>query len=322
MEGMVKVNFWQGKKVLITGHTGFKGSWLSLMLHDLGANVTGYALAPNTEPSMFVEANIGSKIKNIIGDINDLDGVRKVFEDSQPEIVLHLAAQPLVRDSYDDPVLTYKTNVIGLVNVLEVLRITPSAKVFLNVTTDKCYENIENFEKGYVETDPMGGYDPYSASKGCAELVTSSYRRSFFNPEDYGKFHNTSVATARAGNVIGGGDWSKDRLLPDIFRSISTHHKLVIRNPDAIRPWQHVLEPLSGYMMLAEKMWFEPTNFAEAFNFGPEIKDAISVGDIVKKLNYNNVIVEKNKQPHEAHFLKLNINKAREKIRVDSSIQY
>jgi CDP-glucose 4,6-dehydratase len=241
--------FFQGKKVLITGHTGFKGSWLSLWLQSMGAQVVGYALAPLTNPNLFEVANIGNGMTSIIGDIRDLDLVQAVFADHKPEIVFHMAAQPLVRYSYQNPVDTYSTNVMGTVNVLEAVRNTPGVKSVVNITTDKCYENRE-WVWGYRENEPMGGYDPYSNSKGCAELVTAAYRNSYFHPDKY-KEHGVALASARAGNVIGGGDWAEDRLIPDIMRAITQGRPVNIRNPHATRPWQHVLEPLSGYLLLA-----------------------------------------------------------------------
>src|SRR3989338_6942999 len=251
MEGMeVTPDFWRGKRVFLTGHTGFKGGWLSLWLQSLGAEVTGFALTPPTNPSLFEVANVAGGMKSIIGDIRDLDALERAMKESNPEIVIHMAAQPLVRYSYVNPVETYATNVMGTVHLFEAVRKAGSVKAVVNITTDKCYENRE-WEWGYRENEPMGGYDPYSNSKGCAELVTSAYRLSFFNPVDYSK-HGVALASVRAGNVIGGGDWAQDRLIPDIISAFSEGRPVVIRNPHAVRPWQHVLEPLRGYVTLAE----------------------------------------------------------------------
>lgn len=305
------------KKVLITGHTGFKGSWLSLLLHKLGANVYGYALEPPTTPSLFEEAKIGELITSYIGDVRDLDQLSHVFDQVKPEIVIHMAAQPLVRDSYKIPVETYAINVMGTVNVLEACRRTSSVKVIVNVTTDKCYENKE-WHWGYRENEPMGGYDPYSNSKGCSELVTSSYRNSFFNPKDYNE-HGVAIASARAGNVIGGGDWAGDRLIPDFIRAISQNRKVVIRSPYAIRPWQHVLEPLNGYLTLAAKLFSEGPKYDGGWNFGPDDKDAKNVEWITRTLcnlwgNGASYAVDTNPQPHEANYLKLDCSKAKAEL--------
>lgn len=254
--------FWKNKKVFITGHTGFKGSWLSLWLSLHGARVRGYALKPPTKPNLFDEAKLGSRMDSVIGDIGDLNRLRCAVENFQPEIILHMAAQPLVRLSYEQPVETYRTNVFGTVHALEAARLTQSVRVFINVTTDKVYENRE-WKRGYRETDRLGGFDPYSNSKACSELVTDSYRKSFFGNRE------TAVATARSGNVIGGGDWAKDRLIPDLIRAFSEKKPALIRYPQAVRPWQHVLEPLNGYLMLAEVMWSDKNKFVGAWNFGP-----------------------------------------------------
>ena len=272
---------YKGKKVLVTGHTGFKGSWLSLWLIKLGAKVIGYALEPPTNSNHFELLNLD--MVSIIGDIRDRDRLNAIFKKYKPEVVFHLAAQPLVRYSYINPVETFETNVMGTINVFEACRITESVKAIVNITSDKCYENKE-WIWGYRESDPLGGYDPYSASKGCAELVTSSYRKSFFNPEDYSKKHNTLLASARSGNVIGGGDWGKDRLIPDIVRAISKNEKLYIRNPKATRPWQHVLEPLSGYLFLGQMLLEGKTEFADAWNFGPNEGCHTDVETVVKKI--------------------------------------
>ena len=273
-------SFWNGKRVLMTGHTGFKGSWLSLWLQSMDAQVVGYALAPPTDPSMFEVAEIGKGMLSIIGDIRDLKHLRAVFAEHKPEIVIHMAAQPLVRYSYIEPVETYSTNVMGTVNLLEVVRNTGSVKAVMNVTSDKCYENRE-WAWGYRENEAMGGYDPYSSSKGCAELVTAAYRNSYFHPEKYQQ-HGVAIASARAGNVIGGGDWAGDRLIPDILRAITEGKAVNIRNPYAIRPWQHVLEPLYGYLQLAQKLYEEGTAYAEGWNFGPNDENAKPVQWIVE----------------------------------------
>ena len=300
-------NIYKDKKVFLTGHTGFKGSWLALWLTKLGAEVCGYSLEPNTTPSMFTELDIQNKIKkSIIGDILDYDKLEKEINDFQPEIIFHLAAQPLVRLSYSEPILTYKTNVIGSLNVLEAARNCSSVKAFVNVTTDKCYENKE-INRGYREDEPMGGYDMYSSSKGCVEIMSSSFRRSFLQ-------NGYAMATARAGNVIGGGDWALDRLIPDCVRFINTGEKIEIRNPVAVRPWQHVLEPLSGYLLLGEKLLEHGLHFADGFNFGPYEDSVLKVAEVAQKVveNYGKgeVVVHKRDNLHEANLLMLNIEKA------------
>lgn len=300
------------KKVLVTGHTGFKGSWLSLWLIKLGAKVIGYALEPPTTPSHFNLLNLD--MVSIIGDIRDRDKLNSVFKTYKPEIVFHLAAQSLLRYSYINPVETFETNVIGTINLFEACKNTGTVRAIINITSDKCYENRE-WVWGYRENDPMGGYDPYSASKGCAELVTSSYRRSFFNSEDYGKKHNILLTSARSGNVIGGGDWGEDRLIPDIVRTISKHEKLYIRNPKATRPWQHVLEPLCGYLMLGQKLLEGKREFADAWNFGPAEEGHIDVETVVKgiKGRWNRFEYEIDTEldnSHEARLLKLDSSKA------------
>lgn len=300
-------NIYKGKKVFLTGHTGFKGSWLALWLTKLGAEVCGYSLEPNTTPSMFTELDIQNKIKkSIIGDILDYDKLAKEIQDFQPEIIFHLAAQPLVRLSYSEPILTYKTNVIGSLNVLEAARNCSSVKAFVNVTTDKCYENKE-INRGYREDEPMGGYDMYSSSKGCVEIMSSSFRRSFLQ-------NGYAMATARAGNVIGGGDWALDRLIPDCVRFINAGEKIEIRNPVAVRPWQHVLEPLSGYLLLGEKLLEYGQHFADGFNFGPYEDSVLKVAEVAQKVveNYGKgeVVVHKRDDLHEANLLMLNIEKA------------
>lgn len=307
--------FWKGKRVFITGHTGFKGSWLSLWLQSLGANVTGYALNPPTNPNLFDLANVVSGMKSVIGDISDLNLLQRVMRDVKPEIVIHLAAQSLVRYSYANPVETYATNVMGSVNLFEAVRNTNSVKAVVNVTSDKCYENRE-WLWSYRENEALGGHDPYSNSKGCAELVTAAYRASYFNPVRYHE-HGVAIASARAGNVIGGGDWARDRLIPDFIRAIMAGETAVIRSPNAIRPWQHVLEPLSGYLGLAEKLYSQGNAFTEAWNFGPNDRDAKSVEWIVKQFVMNwgdgaNFKVDASAANlHEAHFLKLDSSKAR-----------
>jgi CDP-glucose 4,6-dehydratase len=274
--------FWKNKRVFLTGHTGFKGSWLSIWLDSLGANVHGYSLKPPTDPSLFNLCSIDRFTNSTIGDIRNRDLLKATLQKAQPEIVFHLAAQPLVRESFKNPVETYETNVMGTVNLLDAVRACPSVKAVVIVTTDKCYENRE-WHWGYRENDPMGGYDPYSSSKGCAELVTAAYRQSFFNPKDFDN-HHIAVASARAGNVIGGGDWALDRLVPDCLKAILDGRKIIVRNPHAIRPWQHVLEPLRGYLLLAQKLFENGPQFAEAWNFGPDDRDCRPVIDVVSKL--------------------------------------
>lgn len=305
------------RKVLITGHTGFKGSWLCLLLNQMGADVYGYALEPPTNPSLFNEAKIGEIMTSYIGDIRDYDHLLKVMQEIQPEIVIHMAAQPLVRESYKIPVETYAINVMGTVHLLEACRNIQSVKAIVNVTTDKCYENRE-WHWGYRENEPMGGYDPYSNSKGCSELVTSSYRNSYFNPTQYAE-HGVAVASARAGNVIGGGDWADDRLIPDFIRAISKGDEVKIRSPYAIRPWQHVLEPLTGYLTLAAKLYTEGTTYAQAWNFGPDDKDAQNVEWITSTIcelwgEGASFEVDTNPQPHEANYLKLDCSKAKAEL--------
>jgi CDP-glucose 4,6-dehydratase len=319
VEGVeVKPAFWHGKRVLLTGHTGFKGSWLSLWLQSMGAQVVGYALAPPSNPSLFDVAGVSKGMTSITGDIRDLEHLRKVFAEHKPEIVIHMAAQALVRHSYVEPVETYSTNVMGTVNLLEAVRNTGSVKAVVNVTSDKCYENRE-WVWGYRENEAMGGYDPYSNSKGCAELVTAAYRNSYFHPEKY-KEHGVAIASGRAGNVIGGGDWAEDRLIPDIMRAITQGKPVNIRSPHAIRPWQHVLEPLSGYLVLAQKLYEQGATYAEGWNFGPNDADAKPVQWIVEKLTQAwgegaSWVLDDGNHPHEAHYLKLDCSKA--KIRLD-----
>lgn len=303
-------NIYKGKKVFLTGHTGFKGSWLALWLTELGANVCGYSLAPNTEPSMYKELDIENKIfKSVIGNILDVEKLEQAINDFQPEIIFHLAAQPLVRLSYQEPVLTYQTNVIGTLNILEAARKCNSVKAFVNITTDKCYENKE-INRGYFEDEPMGGHDMYSSSKGCVEIMSSSFRRSFLQDEN-----TYAMATARAGNVIGGGDWALDRLIPDCVRYINSGEKIEIRNPIAVRPWQHVLEPLSGYLLLGQKLLEEGKKYAEGFNFGPNEDSVLKVAEVAEKVctyyGKGEVIVHKRDNLHEANLLMLNIEKAK-----------
>ena len=308
----MNTDFWRGKRVLLTGHTGFKGSWLSLWLQSMGAELKGLALDPPTTPSLFVEARVAQGMQSQIGDIRDYDTVHRAIDFFKPEIVIHMAAQPLVRYSYKNPVETYATNVMGTVHLLEAIRKTGTAGVVLNVTTDKCYENRE-WVWGYREDEPMGGFDPYSSSKGCSELVTSAYRRSYFSEK------GIALASARAGNVIGGGDWAEDRLVPDILRAFEKKEPVVIRNPSSTRPWQHVLEPLCGYLVIAEQLWNEPQLFAEAWNFGPRDEDARPVGWIVERMADKwgkgaTWRFDGCDHPHEANYLKLDISKARQHL--------
>jgi CDP-glucose 4,6-dehydratase len=280
----------------------------------MGAEVIGYALAPSTKPSLFEVAEVGKGMTSLVGDIRDLEHLRTVLTKYQPEIVIHMAAQALVRYSYIEPVETYSTNVMGTVNLLEAVRITSSVKALVNVTSDKCYENRE-WAWGYRENEAMGGYDPYSNSKGCAELVTSAYRNSYFNPEKYNE-HGVAIGSGRAGNVIGGGDWAEDRLIPDMIRAITSGQSVGIRNPNSIRPWQHVLEPLSGYLLLAQKLYLEGPEFAEAWNFGPNDDDAKSVQWILDTLTKSwgegaRWKLDGGNHPHEAHYLKLDCSKAK-----------
>jgi len=311
-------SFWAGKRVFLTGHTGFKGSWLSLWLKFLGAEITGYALKPPTQSNLFEVASVEKDMRSIIGDIRDLNTLKKAMHEANPDILIHMAAQPLVRYSYSNPVETYATNVMGTVHVLEAARDNQNIRALLNVTSDKCYDNKE-INRGYKEDEAMGGFDPYSNSKGCAELVSSAYRNSFFNIDRYQE-HGVALATARAGNVIGGGDWAEDRLIPDFMRSMEKKEKLIIRNPHAIRPWQHVLEPLHGYLILCQKLYEEGPLFSESFNFGPEEKDAKDVewiaSHIVKAWGEGAAyeVSANTESLHEAHFLKLDCTKANKKL--------
>lgn len=308
---------YKDKIVLVTGHTGFKGSWLVYWLEKMGAKVIGYSLEAPTEPNHIGLLDLN--IISVIGDIRDQKKLNETFFTYQPEIVFHLAAQPLVRLSYDEPVETYETNVMGTLKVLESCRQCDSVKAIVNITSDKAYENKE-WIWGYRENDPMGGYDPYSSSKGCAELLVSSYRDSYFNLNDYGKKHNTLLASCRAGNVIGGGDWAQDRLITDIMIAVSENKKVQIRNPLATRPWQHVLEPLSGYLHIGQKLLEGKKEFAEGWNFGPSDESSISVEEVVKYIQkyWNQINYElniNNEHPHEANLLKLDCSKAHNKLK-------
>lgn len=309
--------FYQGKRVLITGHTGFKGSWLAIWLRELGAEVIGIAREPFSERDNYVLSGLKDKMIDIRGDIRDGLFLKEVFDRYQPEIVFHLAAQPLVRLSYEIPVETYEINVMGSIHILEAIRVTKSVKVGVMITTDKCYENKEQLW-GYRENEPMGGYDPYSSSKGAAELAISSWRRSFFNPEQYEK-HGKSIASVRAGNVIGGGDWNTDRIIPDCIKALEAGKSIDIRSPRSIRPWQHVLEPLSGYMLLAQKMWEEPTAYGEGWNFGPRPEAVATVWDIATKVvgSYGSGDLKDSSDPHALHesgILMLDTSKARYRL--------
>lgn len=313
----IDANFWNGKRVFVTGHSGFKGGWLCAWLKKMGATVQGYSLAVPTEPSLFHIAGIVDNIFGEEGDIRDFDHLNKALSDFKPEIIFHMAAQSLVRPSYENPIETYSTNVMGTVNLLEAVRQCGGVKAVVNVTSDKCYENKE-WVWGYRENEAMGGFDPYSNSKSCAELVAASFRNSFFNPDNYHQ-HGVALASVRAGNVIGGGDWAKDRLIPDILRSFENNEPVVIRNPHSIRPWQHVLEPLSGYIILAQQLYISGPEFAEGWNFGPAETDAQPVSFIVNKLaelwglgaSWKLDLAE---NPHEAMYLKLDCSKARMRL--------
>ncbi len=310
-------DFWNKKKILVTGHTGFKGSWLSLWLQKLNSNVIGFSKSIPTNPSLFELANIENGMTSIIGNVCDYDELEKTIKEYKPEIVIHMAAQAILRESYSNPIETYATNVMGTVNLLESIRKIGNVKVILNVTTDKCYEPNES-SKGHLETDRLGGYDPYSNSKACSELVTASFRNSFFNPKEYQK-HGVSLASCRAGNVIGGGDWGKDRLIPDIMRGILNNEVIKIRNPNSIRPWQHVLDPLNGYLTLMEKLWSSGSEFSEGWNFGSAENNDKPVKWIVKKLTeqYSKDIrsdIDNSANPHEENYLRLNCTKANSRL--------
>jgi len=310
--------FWQNRRVLITGNTGFKGCWLSLWLQMRGANVAGYSLSVPTKPSLYKLCNMEETVNTTIADIRNMDSLNNTFKKIKPEVVFHMAAQPLVRKSYTDPVDTYSTNVMGTVNLLEAVRVSDSVKSVIIVTSDKCYENKE-WVWGYRESDSMGGFDPYSSSKGCAELVTNAYKNSFFNVRDYKK-HGVGIASVRAGNAIGGGDWAEDRLVTDIMTSIIKRQPILIRSPHATRPWQHVLEPLSGYIELAERLYATGQDYSESWNFGPSDDDAKPVEWIVKTLcslwgKDASYIIDTKEHPHEAHYLKLDCSKSKTKLK-------
>ena len=310
-------NFYSGRRVLITGHTGFKGSWLAVILRWLGAEVLGYALQPNTDPSLFEAVRLADQVSSVFADIRDYDSLLDTMRRFQPEIIIHMAAQPIVRESYRDPRYTYEVNVMGTVNLLEAARSVSSVRAIVNVTTDKCYENRE-WCWGYRESDPLGGYDPYSCSKACSELVTASYRNSFLQPKNDSELL-PALATARAGNVLGGGDWAEDRLIPDFIRAISQGRKVIIRNPGAIRPWQNVLEPLFGYLLLSKNLYQNGGQYAEAWNFGPDDNDAQTVEWMIEKIcsmwgggaAYS---IDSSEQPHEAGYLKLDCSKAKNRL--------
>jgi CDP-glucose 4,6-dehydratase len=317
LEGLeMTLEFWRNKKVLLTGHTGFKGSWLSLWLQSLGADLTGYALAPPTQPNLYMLAGVGSRMQSVHGDILDLEQLWNVVRGCEPEIVFHLAAQALVRHSYANPIETYQTNVNGTANVLEVVRHAPTVRAVVIVTSDKCYENSGR-PQAYVETDPLGGDDPYSSSKAAAELVTAAYRKSYFISTDGQE--RVGIASARSGNVIGGGDWAADRLIPDLVRAALDQQILAVRNPDAVRPWQHVLEPLCGYLTLAEKLYQQPGSFSESWNFGPDESECWSVLDILELFHelWGSPVswrIEGTPQPRETRYLRLDSTKAQKRL--------
>ncbi len=313
LENLVMQNFWKGKKVLITGHTGFKGSWLALWLQHLGAEVIGYALPPATTPCLFEAVKIAPDITSCLGDIRDLQQLEQTVNTHRPEIILHLAAQALVRYSYAHPLETYTVNVIGTANILEAARRTGAARVVIIVTSDKCYENRE-WVWGYRESDPLGGHDPYSSSKGCAEIITAAYQKSYFDAARYEQ-HGSAVASVRAGNVIGGGDWSEDRIVPDIMRAFMAGSSVTLRNPRAVRPWQFVLEPLYGYLLLAERLWYEGPKFSGAWNFGPDQEHARPVSWLVERLQELWEMkgpweLDRKQHPQETRYLKLDSSKA------------
>jgi CDP-glucose 4,6-dehydratase len=312
------LQFWKDKKILLTGHTGFNGSWLSVWLKELGANVIGYSLPPPTNPSLFELANVAQGMCSITGDVRDLDHLKSVSQKYAPEILIHMAAQSLVVKSHKDPYGTYTTNVLGTLNVLETVRHSDSIKVVIIITSDKCYKNNE-WVWGYREDDSLGGIDPYSNSKACAELITSAYRDSYFKKANT-SFKDVAVATVRAGNVIGGGDWAENRLIPDVMQSLASNNRITIRNPNSIRPWQFVMEPLDGYLTLAERLWSHGAEYAEGWNFGPDESDAQTVSQIVEKLGQlwgTHVAWEELHQPYpqEANYLKLDCSKARKKLK-------
>jgi len=310
-------NIYKNKKVLVTGHTGFKGSWLVAWLQKLGADVIGLSLEPNTSPNHYQLLNL--KINSIVEDIRNKDKLNTIIKEQKPEIVFHLAAQALVRLSYENPVETLETNIIGTANVFEACRKSESVRAIINVTSDKCYENKE-WEWAYRENEPMGGYDPYSVSKGASELITSSYRNSFFNLNDYGKTHNILLASLRAGNVIGGGDWAKDRLVPDIMKTVAENKTVIIRSPNAVRPWQHVLEPLSGYLLVGQKLLEGKKEFAQAWNVGSITNNFTTVEEVLVKIqkewnSINYEIQKKESNVHEANLLKLDCSKINHKLK-------
>lgn len=330
-EALSSLGLWTGRRVLVTGHTGFKGGWLCLLLRRLGAEVTGYSLPPPTVPSLFEAASVARALRHVQGDVRDAQAFEDCVRKARPEIVFHLAAQALVRRSYHDPVETYSTNVMGTVSVLDVVRRVGGVRCTVVVTSDKCYENRE-WPWGYRENEAMGGYDPYSNSKGCAELVTDAYRHSFFNPREFAR-HGAAIASARAGNVIGGGDWAEDRLLPDMVRAFVRGEPVRVRNPNAIRPWQHVLEPVCAYVRLAGRMWEAAPQFGEAWNFGPQDRDARTVRDIVGMAVANwgagaRWEQDPGEHPHEAHYLKLDCSKAamllgwRPRLDIETAIEW
>lgn len=305
----------ENKTVLVTGHTGFKGAWLALWLQELGAKVIGFSLPPPTNPSLFEALELEKRIIHLIGDIRDSESLSARMAEYQPDVVFHLAAQPLVLRSYHEPAMTFETNVMGTLHLFEAIRAAGSVRVCVNITSDKCYENRE-WVYAYRENDPVGGHDPYSASKGAAELVTSCYRNSYFHPDKLGS-HRLSVSSVRAGNVIGGGDWAENRIVPDCMRALVSKQDIKVRNPNAVRPWQHVFEPLSGYLWLAAKMWTNPQKFSDAWNFGPTNSENVPVRDVVMAIldlwgngNWVDCSSTTSPYPHEAHFLKLDCTKS------------
>ncbi len=315
----INKKFWTGKKVFVTGHTGFKGAWLSFWLRSLGSTVKGFALPPPTDQNLFAVLNLESNVQSVFGDIRDLDLLKNHIRKFDPDVVIHMAAQAIVRESYQNPVDTFQVNAIGTAHLLEAVRYTNNTKAVICVTSDKCYENRE-WPWKYRENDPMGGWDPYSASKGCSELVISSYRNSFFNNEHYAK-HGVAVASVRAGNVIGGGDWGQDRLIPDIMRAFSQNERVIIRNPSAIRPWQYILDLLSGYLLLAERLYEDGPNYMEAWNFGPNDNEEKTVKEIVQLISklwgngaYRELDPNSTSHPHEAFTLKLDSSKSRSRL--------
>ena len=319
----INKDFWQGKRVFLTGHTGFKGSWMSIWLKMLGAEVTGFALPPATNPDMFTVVQNDREINSIIGDIRDLSLIQRTIKQYKPDIVMHMAAQAIVRQSYREPIDTFQTNIMGTANILEAVRDTDTVKAVLCITSDKCYENREWVWK-YRESDPVGGWDPYSASKGCSELVIASYKNSYFNDDLYDS-QGVAVASARAGNVVGGGDWGHDRLIPDMIKSFSDGKRVIIRSPNAVRPWQHVIDLLRGYIMLTEKLYQYGPQYAEAWNFGPIDNDEKTVQEIVNKVsalwgNGASWELDKNFNPHEALSLKLDSSKARARLGWSSAL--